>query len=267
MVKPININPNVMRTGLGHALQRTDGPVLCILTPKSMRLVIANSRRFLASWEWFEETGAQPCLFLIPPFVANTLAGPASWDIVRIEVRLKKNLVSLTLHDRTGAYMVQWRWDPRTFSAPAPFQEMMSLPSDMVQTDYVHIADAVHIAAANLFQMEWIERIRRERLAMSIDFATGRLNINGQKIVAGDRKRYYFDPRLVLRGLEVARARVVSFAVSHLPAKHQAILHINSDDQWQVRCSILSLSAEETQLPAYTGRLYNNRLLSPVPAA
>ncbi|MBN1286420.1 MAG: hypothetical protein JXB47_13560 [Anaerolineae bacterium] len=237
--------------------------------PKATRLVVVNDYRFIASWEWNEETESPPCFFLIPPFVASTLASPAAWDLVRLEVMLERNNVAMTLHDDLGTYHLHWRWDPWAFRAPPTFQQMMSQPNDMVQIEYVYIADAVHLAVANLGRMEGIEKVERERLAMSVDFAPGRLSIDGREIVSGgDARRFYFDPRLVIRGLEVTRARTVGFSLVRSSEKHQAILYISSErDQWQVRCSILSLSSEETHLPSYTGISRNggNRL-SPVPA-
>lgn len=268
MPEPIRLNPHVIRMGLGRALHWTDGPILCMLMPKATRMVVVNDYRFIASWEWTEETESPSCFFLIPPFVANTLSGPAAWDIMRMEVMLERNNVTMSLHDDLGVYRLQWRWDPWTFRAPDAFQRMMTQPNDMVQTEYVYIADAVHLAVANLGRMEGIEKVERERLAMSIDFAPGRLSIDGREIVrGGSPKHFYFDPRLVIRGLEVTRAHNIGFSMVRADSNSQAILYIASErDQWQVRCSILSLSSDETQLPSYdiSTRNGGNRL-SPVP--
>ncbi len=270
MTGAINLNPNVIRIGLSWALHWSSGPILCMILPKSTRLVVVNDHRFVASWEWFEETDAKPCFFLIPPFVASTLTSPASWDILRVDVSLRKNTVLMTMYDDFGVYVLQWRWDPWTFQAPEAFQQMMTQPEDMVQTEYVHVADAVHLAVANLGRMEGLERIQRERLAMAIDFTPGRLSIDGRQIVAGDSQRYYFDPRLVIRGLEVARARGISFSMARIASGEHAILYINSErEQWQVRCAILSLNIHETRLPSYGEQapdIYNGSRLSPIPA-
>ncbi len=242
MAEPIRLNPQVMRTGLGWALSWTNGPILCVVAPGFTRFVVVNEHSFVASWEWAEETGAESRFFLVPPFVASTLAGPAAWGLLRIRASLHRNNVAMTIYDKAGEYLLQWQWDPRSFKAPHVFDLMSAQPEDMVQTGYVTIADAVHLAVANLGRMEGLEEIKRERLAMLIDFAPGRLSIDGQEIMAGDPQRFYFDPRLVIRGLEIVRGRTIGFAMTRLEATGQAILYMNSDrDNWQVRCSLLSM--------------------------
>lgn len=248
MAEPIRLNPQVMRTGLGWALSWTNDPILCVISPGSTRFVIVNEQCFIASWEWVEETGAASRFFLTPPFIAKTLAGPAAWDILRIRVSLHRNNVAMTLHDSMGEYLFQWQWDAHSFKAPRAFDLMTAQPDEVMQTGYVAIADAVHLAVANLGRMEGLEQVQRDRLAMLIDFAPGRLSIDGQEIVAGDPQRFYFDPRLVIRGLEIVRGRTIGFAMTRLDATGQAVLHMNTErDNWQVRCALLSM-----RLPAET---------------
>lgn len=242
MTDPIWLNPHVMRTGLSWALSWTNGPILCVVSPGSTRFIVVNDQSFLASWEWAEETGTESRFFLVPPFVARTLAGPAAWDLLRLRAALHRNNVALTLHDAGGEYLLQWQWDAHSFKAPRVFDLMTAQPKETLQAGYVAIADAVHLAVANLGRMEGLEQVQRERLAMLIDFAPGRLSIDGQEIMTGDPHRFYFDPRLVIRGLEIARGRTIGFAMTRLESTRQAILYMNSErDNWQVRCALLSI--------------------------
>jgi hypothetical protein len=266
MTDTIRLNPHVIRKGLSLAQNWTKGPILCWLTPQSTRLVVVNEYRFVAVWEWQEENEARPCFFLVPPFIASTLSGPASWHLARMEVMLHRNNVALIMHDERNDYVLQWRWDPWIFRAPTAFQKMIAQPGDIMRSEYVAIADAVHLAVANLGRMEGLEQVRRDRLAMTIDFSPGRLIIDGQEIIAGDSQQFYFDPRLVIRALEISQARAIGLSMSKLPENGQSILHIGTDrEQWQVRCAVLSLSREETHLPNYNLTVGNGSKLSPVP--
>ena len=85
--KPIRLNPEVIRLGLGWAQSWTDGPILCIITPDAIRFSVVSDRRFIASWEWPEETESSYRFFLIPPFIAQTLSSHTAYDINALRAR------------------------------------------------------------------------------------------------------------------------------------------------------------------------------------
>ena len=247
MDQPIRLNPETVRQGLGWAQSWTSGPVLCVATADALRFVVVNERRFIASWEWAEETDATYSFFLIPPFVANTLAAHTAYGITGLRVRTNRNHIALSVRDDQGEYVIQWRWQAAAFEAP-PFFDQMSQPpqTTLEEKTYMAIADAVHLAIANLGRLEAMEQINRQNLAIVVDFAPGHFNIDGQPIVGHDAQRFYFDPRLIMRGLEVARGRQIGFALTPTDVPGQSILHmISQRENWRIHCALLSILPEE----------------------
>ncbi len=237
------LNPRIMRQGLSWAQSWSSGPVLCIVTPESTRFQVASERRFLASWEWPEDTGSPACFFLIPPFIARTLSGHPAHSITSLRARTHHTRVAITVRDKNGEYVVQWRWQAPDFEAPPFFDRMAQPPSDQLERrTFIAMADAIHLAIANLGRLEALEQIKRHNLAIAVDFSPGHLKIDGQPITLGHDRRYYFDPRLIVRGLEVARGKHIGFSVQETPVAGQSILHMTSErDNWRVECALLSL--------------------------
>ncbi len=236
-----------MRLGLGWAQSWTSGPILCVITPESTRFAIVSERRFIASWEWVEETDSPYRFFLIPPFVASTLSSHAAYDITGLRARVNRAHVALTIRDSHGEYVLQWRWQAASFEAPPFFDQMVQLPDDRLEEQtYMAIADAVHLAIANLGRLEAMEQINRDNLAIMVNFAPGQFRIDGQPITPASGPRYYFDPRLIVRGLEVVRGDHIGFALSETIIPAQSILYmIGQRDQWRIQCAILSILPDE----------------------
>ncbi len=248
MNEPIRLNPQIVRLGLGWAQSWTDGPILCVITPQSTRFVVVSERRFIASWEWIEDTGAPNRYFLIPPFIASTMAGQVAYNISGLRVRVNRTHIALTVRDPHGEYVLQWRWQAASFAAPPFFDLMAQTPTEtMEEKTFVAIADAVHLAIANLGRLEALEQINRDKLAIVVDFEPGQFRIDGQPITLGDGQRYYFDPRLIVRGLEVVRGKHIGFAISETTRSGQSVLYMTSErDSWRVQCSLLSILPDET---------------------
>ncbi len=246
MNDPIRLNPQATRLGLGWAQSWTNGPILCVITPEAMRFTVVGERRFVASWEWTEDTQAGYSFFLIPPFVASTLASQSAYEIRGLRVRINRTHVALTVRDPGGEYVIQWRWRATSFEAPPFFDQMAAPPTESLEEAYVAVADAVHLAIANLGRLEATEQVDRQDLAIMVDFTPGQFKIDGQPITASDEQRYYFDPRLIVRGLEIVRGRRVGFSLSETPVPGQAILYMASQrDRWGVHCALLSLLPDE----------------------
>jgi len=247
MDQSIRLNPDVVRQGLGWAHGWTSGPVLCVTTPESIRFVVVCERRFIASWEWHEETEAPYRFFLIPPFVATTLVGHTASTVSGLRVRVNRTHIALTVRDGHGEYVIQWRWQAGSFAAP-PFFDLLAQPPQetLEEKNYIAIADAVHLAIANLGRLEAMEQLDRSNLAILVDSGPGRFRIDGQPISRGEEQRYYFDPRLIVRGLEVARGKHIGFALTPTIVPGQAVLYMSSQrDNWRVHCALLSLLPDE----------------------
>ena len=195
------------------------------------------------------DIGAAPYrFFLIPPFIASTLSGHKAYEFTGLRVRTNRNYVAVTVRDAHGEYVLQWRWQATSFPAPVFFEQMVQVPEETVERrTFVAIADAVHLAIANLGRLEAIEEFDRRQLAIVIDFAPGHFKIDGQPITLGDEQRYYFDPRLIMRGLEIVRGRHIGFSVASTTVPGQSILYMTSErDNWRLYCSMLSIIPDET---------------------
>jgi hypothetical protein len=247
MNEPLRLNPQVIRLGLGWAQSWTDGPILCVITPEATRFVVVSERRFIASWEWAEETDSPYRFFLIPPFIASTLASHTANSITGLRARMNRTHVALTVRDDHGEYVLQWRWRAASFEAPPFFDQMAQTPNEtMEEKTYVAIADAVHLAIANLGRLEAMEQIDRQNLAIVVDFEPGHFKIDGQPITVSGEQRYYFDPRLIVRGLEVVRGKHIAFSVAETLIPDQSILYMISErDNWRVQCALLSILPDE----------------------
>lgn len=247
---PIRLNPQAMRLGLGWAQSWTTGPVLCVVTPEAMRFAVVSEHRFIASWEWAEDTDSPYRFFLMPPFITNTLASHTAQNLSSLRARINRAHVALTVRDDHGEYVLEWRWRANSFYAPPFFDQMAQAPAETQEETYMAIADAVHLAIANLSRLHMMEEISRTDLAIMVDFSPGHFKIDGQPITLSDEQRYFFDPRLIMRGLEVVRGKNIGFALSPTIIPGQAILYMVSQrDQWNVQCALLSvLPSEQTHV-------------------
>jgi hypothetical protein len=89
------------------------------------------------------------------------------------------------------------------------------------------------------------------RPGIGVEFSPGRFKIDGQPITIGRERRFYFDPRLIVRGLEVVKGRQIGFAISETPVSGQSILHMTSDrDQWRVQCALLRACSQPPPPPS-----------------
>ena len=57
-----------------------------------------------------------------------------------------------------------------------------------------------------------MDQLDRQNLAIMIDFGSGDFKIDGQPITENRGECLYFDPRLIVRGLEVVRGQQIGFA-------------------------------------------------------
>lgn len=244
----LRLDPQTVRQGISWALPWTNGPILVVVTPESIRFQVVNEHRFVATWEWMVPTHSAPRFFLIPPFVASILAAPNATRLTSIHVQIDRTRVSLLLRDKHGEYIVQWQWDGASFAAPPFFDQMAHAPREMLERQtFIAIADAVHLAIANLGRLEAMEQVNRQNLAIVVDFSPGHFKIDGQPITVGHEQRYYFDPRLIVRGLEIARGKHIGFAVSTTPQDGLSVLYMTSErENWHIQSSLLSLQPDES---------------------
>ena len=168
---------------------------------------------------------------------------------------------------------MQWVWKASDFQAPPTFTVMSQLPDIMVSAPYVSLADMVHLSMANLIKVmseDSNEGIQSQD-AILIDFVPGHINIDGESITGPQQARYFFNPRMLMRGMEVVRENQISFAIQPTHRGQDSILYLASHRQgWQIHCALISVNVmgavpmpairiRETRPPMQDGSWFANR--------
>lgn len=249
---PIALDIKAVRKGLGWAQSWSSGTVLCRIHKERFQLIAVTQKEFLASWSWKLPGITTSAFFLIPPFVAATITNPMSYEAEGLEVMVRKTVAGLIIRQGKQEFRLQWRWDPSTFKAPPFFDQMLQPPTDMMKTPYVAIADVVHLAIANLGNIEGAQDINFDDAAIQIDFSPGQFNVEGKSVTADGNHRYFFDPRLVIRGMEVSRGDQVGFSIEPV-ASERALLYFTTEREGcHIHCAMLSSLYHSTNMPATT---------------
>lgn len=251
-VNPISLDLAAVRTGLGWAQSWATNPILCKIGNQEMHFIVAEREGFLASWSWHSEGLHQRGFFLIPPFVARTLSGPAAWEADTLEVMIHNNVVGMILRTGDQDFRLQWRWNARDFQAPDEFTVMNTLPDTMINAPYIKVTDIVHLAVANLMSSIPDEQNAWQKDgAILVDFTPGQINIDGEAITReGNQARYYFNPQILMRGLEVVRERQIGFVIRTANRGQLAILDLACQrDGWQVHCALRAVGVS-SEMPA-----------------
>lgn len=240
---PIPLDIQAVRKGLSWAQSWTSEPVLCRIKDEKMYLIAVSQQRFLVSWAWSLPGITNAQFFLIPPFVISTITNTAAYTADALAVMLKKNVAGLIIKQGKQEFRLQWRWTPDSFKAPKYFEQMLNPPPQMVQSSYLAIADVVHLAIANLGQINATEEVSFEEAVIEINLPTDE----------SDRPtniRYYFEPRLVIRGMEVTRGDPIGFAMQPLEG-NRAILHFTTQrEDYFIHCAILSTAIKSAWAPS-----------------
>jgi hypothetical protein len=249
----IPLNIEAFRTGLAWAQSWTpDGAVLCTLGHRTLRLTAVDDKKFLATWTYpMPNAPDAPLFFLLPRFIVQTMCSPAVWNATGLQVILHKNLVGMIIHEGKQEFRLQWRWTASDFKAPRAFARMNLVPDIMTNAPYVAVADIVHLAIASLIQTLEAEEPTPQQDAVLIDFAPSLLNIGGSTVSSGTNgttNQYYFNSRMVLRGLEIVRENQISFSIQPIRDNQQAILYFACRRKnWQIHCALLSVGTKQVK--------------------
>ncbi len=146
--------------------------------------------------------------------IADLLMSESVRSQSSVEISRRGKDVLLRLVDHLGSYEIRWKSDLASFPAPPEFSELLKVPDVLIDVPYLRISDAIHQAVAKLVRLESDEQVSQTKLAILIDLDFGRLSVNGQEIVVGKSRQYYFDPRLVIRALEVIKDRTIRVGIS-----------------------------------------------------
>jgi len=243
--------------GIRQASARSEEPILCLARRNSLTFVAVSGLRLVVSWEFTLPTQAErPAVFVIPPMIVNHLLAVTGPSTDKADLLLDGNNVALITTDELGSYELRWRSDPAGFPAPPEMSRMLVLPDALTRFDYLQVSDAVHQAVIQLVTMESHRHIHRTRLAVMVSLSDGHLAVTGQEIETQAINRYYFDPRLVIRALELVRAGQVELGLTSLDPRSAFLSIISRQPDRQVHCALLSIGLDTQRLfPLPRGRL------------
>jgi hypothetical protein len=239
----------VLADGIRQASARSEEPILCLARRSGLTFVAVSGLRLVVSWEFSLSTQIErQAVFVIPPVIANHLlavTGPNSYEA---DLVLEGNNVALVTKDELGSYELRWRSDPRTFPAPPELSSLLVVPEAPTRLGYLQVSDAVHQAVIQLADMESHRHIHRTRLAVMVSLCDGHLTVTGQEIETQATNRYYFDPRLVIRALEVVKADYVEMGLTSLGPRSAFLSIINRQPDRLVHGALLSIGLDTQRL-------------------
>jgi len=230
-------------------MTRSRDALLCVAGPRSIRFIGISSPRMMVSWEHPLTGPDSPQFYVLPPLVTHLLTSALGQELARITLGTAGKSVTLGMTDEHGQYEMRWPADLRQFLAPPEFSHMLAMPKGMVTINYLSLADAAHQAVADLVNMQSAQNIPADKLAILVDFSASRLTLDGRTIVHGTSGTFYFDPRLIIRALEVIKSNILRVGMTPLPTAHRAVLTLVADQgDWHVQCALLSIGADTQKL-------------------
>lgn len=245
------IDGKVLCTGIAKAVSRSEEPLLCLLREHKMTLVAVSGLRLVVSQDAHLSTPVVGNIaFVIPPLIAEMLACETVCGQTGVEVVLRGQDVVVRLIDSLGKYELRWKSDFATFKGPEAFAQMIRLPRTVVSVPHLRFSDAAHQAVAKLGYMHADRQIHPNKLAILIDLNLGRLLVDGEEIAATEHRRFYFDPRLVIRALEFLKEDTLRVGITPLPgdARRGYLSLISRDGEWTVHCALLSIGKDTQRL-------------------
>ena len=245
------IDGKVLCAGIAKAVSRSEEPLLCLLRQNQMTLVAVSGRRLVVSQETrLSRSVVGNIAFVIPPLVAQMLACETICSQTAVELVVHGQDVVVRLIDALGKYELRWKSDFATFQGPEAFAQMVKPPRTVVGVPHLRFSDAAHQAVAKLGYIHADQQIHPNKLAILIDLNLGRLLVDGEEIAATEHRRFYFDPRLVIRALEFLKAETLRVGITSVPgdARRGYLSLISRDGEWTVHCALLSIGKDTQRL-------------------
>lgn len=248
----------VLADGLRQASARSEEPILCLARRNSLTFVAVSGLRLVVSWEFALPTQQidRQAAFVIPPMIVNHLLAVTGSTTEETDLVLEGNDVALITHDELGSYELRWRSDLGNFPAPPEMSRLLVPPAISARLGYLQVSDAVHQAVIQLADMESHRQIHRTRLAVMVNLSDGHLTVTGQEIEPRVINRYYFDPRLVIRALELVKAEYVQVGLTSLGPRSAFLSIVDRQPNHLVHGALLSIGLDTQRLfPLPRGRL------------
>jgi hypothetical protein len=246
---PIEIEPRIMRSGLKRAMVRSGETLLCAIGPTFIRFIGITGLRMMVSWEHPTTGPAEARFYVFPRLSLYLLTSMLGQGLEKITLTTAGQQVVLGLTDERGQYELRWRDDLRQFLVPPEFSQMLVTPPAMIDTDYLSLSDAAHQAVANLGSLQATHNLPKEKLAILVDYTASHLTLNGRTIIHGPSGTYYFDPRLLIRALELIKSNMLRVGMAPLPRGRRAVLTLLAEQEgWRLQCALLSIGMDTQKL-------------------
>jgi hypothetical protein len=247
VAQTVYLDGNALTAGLQKVGSYLTQPALCLLRGPLLKLAIVSDLRLAVSWQIQRKPEDQgDSIFLIPPEITQRL-GENVKKPLRIQV--EDNRVTLTSRLIEDTLRLQWLSDPQSLQAPPQFGEMLIQPKNLIEVDYMALSDAVHYSVSKLVKQEAEQLVHRNKLAILFSLQQGELIVDGREITRGEIDNYYFDPRLIVRSLELLDTRAISLGLTKLGLGSRAILSLVSrDGEWTMHCALLSIGLDTQKL-------------------
>jgi len=251
------IDGKMLCRGIAKAVSRSEEPLLCLIKENKVTLVAVSGLRLVVSQDARLPRPVDGSIaFVIPPLVAEMLACETVCQQTGVELVMRGQDVTVRLIDALGKYELRWRSDFASFTGPEAFAQMVQAPRTVVSVPHLRFSDAAHQAVAKLGYMHADRQIPPNKLAILIDLNLGRLLVDGEEIATTEHRRFYFDPRLVIRALEFLKEETLRVGITALPGdtRRGYLSLISRDGEWTVHCSLLSIGKDTQRLYPLSSR-------------
>lgn len=241
----------VLRTGIHKASSCTSEHLLCLVRKTRIMFVAVSGLRLVVSWgARLPQAPTENLALLLPPLAAELLSCEAVGDQagVVLTTRGQSALARLTAH--SGSCDVHWKSDLTSFSGPRELADLLQVPLELVSVPHLSFSDAAHQAVAKLGCMHATKQINPTKLAMLVDLNYGRLRVDGQVIVTTQSRRFFFDPRLVIRALEFLKEGTIEVGITPLRGEERRgyLSLLSTEGEWTVLCALLSIGKDTQKL-------------------
>jgi hypothetical protein len=246
---PLELDPRIVRAGLRRAMTRSGDTLLCVVNPSSLRCIGISGLRMMISWEHPIQGPKTSRFFVFPRLAVQVLTSMVGQELTALALANIGTQTVAQMQDQRGRYELRWPADLRQFMVPPEFTQMLTPPPSMIPTTYLALSDAAHQAVADLLNLQATQGVPADKLAILVDFAASHLTLDGRTIVHGARGTFYFDPRLIIRALELFRSNELQVGIQPLPVGHRAVLTVLAEQEgWRAHCAILSIGMETQKL-------------------
>jgi hypothetical protein len=237
--------------GIQKVRSRTTEPLLCLVKQQKITLVAVSSIRLVISWEArLSQAASGNLTLLLPPVIADWLSCETVCSQAGIVLATRGQSAIARLADHMGTYDLHWRSDLTSLSAPRELSQLLQVPAEIVRVPHLSFSDAAHQAVAKLGCMHASRQISPTKLAMLVDLNFGRLRVDGEVIVTTDSRRYFFDPRLVIRAMEFLKEEAIGVGITPLRGDERrgCLSLLCTDGDWNVHCALLSIGRDTQKL-------------------